>query len=1089
MDSQGLQAIFLEFVKPIKALQRTEDRQAEMMCEVLKEFLRCKATHLVEQAKGRAILYSYGSDGTPLLVWSTIKSTDGRSTVTRKARRGEELLIEVAFLKAVAPDGEILLAFLARDPVPLSEGKKTWHMFPPMCSFFPLVQKLGHKGIVVSHYVFDRLVQSSLQRKARQRHGLYHLQSSGSEGGVAGGLPDLLDWVASTACGNHDGQNALKWGLRLLGLDQTATHKKLWVTIASLRNSFDLIQGFIHPFVVTNLSLQPRVADYHMLYSFWVDLGVEVETAESLAELGLLWVNGQLVVDRAMVETPGLVARIEHCIKAVLKLKQFSDSRWVTMGASSRQLVAGKHLGLDQLVAMIRKDKDTSDFYIHGYTEFAPDAQVYSTVAGMVCNIPDALLLELLEDSRLAKRVDAVKAVVEEEVVWLQRVPTWTWDRLAALVEGVNGQTLRSRSLVVSQAILAFLKYRIWDEVESMPWLLCRGDIAQNIADLRDGPDASDHTTIKIQKLARLGWRMSVLVDGVERLGDVPWSTSAHEQGHGSAACIHKVHPGYSTRILTARAFLHICRCLYSRPPVESIMKRTEAALARLDRKQPSKVHGKQMFLKDLQGVMAQRGTVTAASSMAAMQQHSKLFLRLPRDRQREYQRQAELHADAREVEHELEIEHLEQQRALVKARHAQEMETTAGQIRASNCRFTTSDWEQLHTMWSDTDRWGANKVEAMRLKSMTAPVPPQDHVKRALEDVVLIEKVEQKQPAWCNVVSKHRDLFYNSVLLVTTALGEEAFRFLFAMQNPHVSGFLRLTRSATALPPDYPGLKAVLSGQWEFTFEVHWGRVVLGKDMPVASTAAVVVVPWTVLRGEFMVSDADGIPLDDFVAGADSLPGTKDPAASSSGPKTSTSTADLPSGHGWMRKYANPGSAGSGGDPGDEDAGSAQPSARVSEMEVDEVHAAFAELEEQREELRQGQVIYAGADFKSNVLGGAWTKLNKAKAGDRVKVWAASKEAKEFSTQFFGERETSFSIRLYSMRGCNSCALLWSQRMQHFFDIYVSMGSGRYLFTADDLESAPTHVELPDPLDDMPQDHPAVHRLLQIIAMEPASS
>ena len=56
MDSQGLQAIFLEFVKPIKALQRTEDRQAEMMCEVLKEFLRCKATHLVEQAKGRAIL-------------------------------------------------------------------------------------------------------------------------------------------------------------------------------------------------------------------------------------------------------------------------------------------------------------------------------------------------------------------------------------------------------------------------------------------------------------------------------------------------------------------------------------------------------------------------------------------------------------------------------------------------------------------------------------------------------------------------------------------------------------------------------------------------------------------------------------------------------------------------------------------------------------------------------------------------------------------------------------------------------------------------------------------------------------------------
>ena len=121
-------------------------------------------------------------------------------------------------------------------------------------------------------------------------------------------------------------------------------------------------------------------------------------------------------------------------------------------GASSRQLTAAKHLGLDKLVQVVRQIKANSDYYIYGYDEFTPDAQLYSTVAGIVCNIPDVLLLELLDDSRLANRVDEVKAVVEEEVAWLQRVPTWTWNRRAALAEGLTGTTLRSRCLIVSQA-------------------------------------------------------------------------------------------------------------------------------------------------------------------------------------------------------------------------------------------------------------------------------------------------------------------------------------------------------------------------------------------------------------------------------------------------------------------------------------------------------------------------------------------------------------------------------------------------------------------------------------------------------------
>ena len=57
------------------------------------------------------------------------------------------------------------------------------------------------------------------------------------------------------------------------------------------------------------------------------------------------------------------------------------------------------------------------------------------------------------------------------------------------------------------------------------------------------------------------------------------------------------------------------------------------------------------------------------------------------------------------------------------------------------------------------------------------------------------------------------------------------------------------------------------------------------------------------------------------------------------------------------------------------------------------------------------------------------------------------------------------------------------------FYNIFVSMGSGKYRFTDADVSSVPTHAELPDPLGDYPREHAAVVRLIEIIALAPTSS
>ena len=39
---------------------------------------------------------------------------------------------------------------------------------------FPMLKRLGHKDIRISHYCFDRALFSTLERKQLQRHALYH---------------------------------------------------------------------------------------------------------------------------------------------------------------------------------------------------------------------------------------------------------------------------------------------------------------------------------------------------------------------------------------------------------------------------------------------------------------------------------------------------------------------------------------------------------------------------------------------------------------------------------------------------------------------------------------------------------------------------------------------------------------------------------------------------------------------------------------------------------------------------------------------------------------------------------------------------
>ena len=209
---------WLDLAQPHRFLNDNEASLAIRLSVAGWDFLTEQAGRLVVLAKNanRAILFSYGSDGTPILVRSSVVVKVAEQTHCRSGAQSEEFLVQRAFLSTHDVQGQPRSCCLIKAPIPLTNGKSAWHHLVALAQFYPMIRKLQCHGLVVSHYCFDRLLFSSLERKVRQRHQLFH-EKQGGDGAVRAGqlaLDELLDWVIATPCACHDCHNALKWALQ-----------------------------------------------------------------------------------------------------------------------------------------------------------------------------------------------------------------------------------------------------------------------------------------------------------------------------------------------------------------------------------------------------------------------------------------------------------------------------------------------------------------------------------------------------------------------------------------------------------------------------------------------------------------------------------------------------------------------------------------------------------------------------------------------------------------------------------------------------------------------------------------------------------
>ena len=465
---------------PSRVAKTEESRICDKLAEVLKHHLKDGARQLVADARGRPILCSYSNDGTPLRATCRKTTTGSMGKVTREGGAGHELLVQRSVYRTRDSTGGWKTWMDMRDPLPLVHGKGADAIFSAAVEFQKTLRQLGHAGIAVQHYSFDRAMHTPLVRRWKQHHALLASAGEGTVGAGESSLPfdpPLLEWLVDTACVNHDVHNALKWGM-LEWISDEGLMSTVYIVIESIRNGFSLIEAELGSWLarVVQWVDDEDLLDPLEAAALWAAVGLEPRWVDHLVDLGVLWVGGKLAVRRRHQERPGVWEDLLNCIRYSLHFKAFSDSRWCTVGRSCRQVVFAQLLGLNSLVHSVLQDPASSNYLIGGFRQMTVAVQKFIVLASFASWPSEGLLAELMEDDRLCLHYRSYKEKLQLEMGSLCDVPPIIWEVLSELVEldEVEGVSLRSLCLGCAHTSLGFIGSRVWSHCESWPWTASR---------------------------------------------------------------------------------------------------------------------------------------------------------------------------------------------------------------------------------------------------------------------------------------------------------------------------------------------------------------------------------------------------------------------------------------------------------------------------------------------------------------------------------------------------------------------------------------------------------------------------------------
>ena len=141
---------------------------------LMQAFMDERAVAVVRSAGRRAVLHHYENDATSYLTRYELHiNSSSQAQLRRRHRRTSEFIVERSFYITLDADGEPAAAAVVLMPRSLHTGTTAWHCYNCSTQSYRLLKEMGHEGISISHYCYDRAKVSAIFSIHQGRHNMW----------------------------------------------------------------------------------------------------------------------------------------------------------------------------------------------------------------------------------------------------------------------------------------------------------------------------------------------------------------------------------------------------------------------------------------------------------------------------------------------------------------------------------------------------------------------------------------------------------------------------------------------------------------------------------------------------------------------------------------------------------------------------------------------------------------------------------------------------------------------------------------------------------------------------------------------------
>ena len=1040
-----------------------------------------KAKRIVDQSDIRPILSCYMSDGWSVFVQDDISRNIGETGITVRAsgRFRHEFLIERQIVRQARPSGATDLAIVSPTIKSLRHGKGAWQMFASAADRHINPRVRGHTGIAMNVYLFDGALFHSTIPKLKALHRLWYIQNIG-EIADASELEELQnkEITCGMACKIHAGHNALKWGISVISSDEITDNGQM--TIRSVLNGMSAVHSTTDLWLVGNITFDRKDLSRDSRGFFWRHFEVPEKLLDLFVDLDPWWDYdlALLAISDDAEKDPELLSKLAIVILVSRRILQWSKTRWCRSGKAGRLLVRSFGTGLDSHVQYVINDKSFSNAYIGGYVEFATDeVRRMFAVLAFAAKPFERFVLQMLIDDRLLLHFTQYHAEVLGCIREILDMPSFMWGRVASVVRMTADDLFHDVCMVMCVSYWYFTR-DVLVAVDELPFSLCIGDIAANIASLSDTIATPSNAYLRQIKLMIRGGvpELSVL-QSLELLRNMPCSTTLAEQGLSHGAFLMKSHGRYGENSLRVRSSLQASRLLVRRDLLPGV-KRINLKLASLRKRQPQKTNGTCMYFRDnVRHVLRHHSQRNKRARLQATREcfasSGRAYKTLSsQQRTRLSKRARAFAAKSRRVIFAEMVKLNIEKRALIRA-HQEKIESKGKPNHIAQCRLIDGELQ------SACDLYQSLAYQSLRLNDSSdafgeAPLPPSVQEQEIIEAVAdeFFAGPTADAPWWCRSIARNRESFAGAALGLSED-NDEFWLLLFAKKNPLESTWLQLRRRPHVLDLTEArcgGFDQVVHGVDRRVYDWYPPVVKIEADMPFPrDDCELFVREGCRFHGEVVAAPHAAIPLEHILVAA-LCPTTETVTKEKRKRPTVAERDDIFKEHPWLSKDDLPGGGKSKPRRRAErrdkrcvsDTASSESSASDQEEEgqpvlVDdavngeEVGNPMEELAIIRDELRWEE---EDPYFYVRVMGGRWTMKNRGVVANSVGGFARSEVLPWCDLYNFPKQCSHAFMRFGGREVATKLTHEYCRRGNFFYKFYVDALGDEYEYTSDIINS-----------------------------------